>query len=300
MAGERILLVEDNPQNRRLAQFLLTIPRVCGLRGHHRRRGPRAGQGPSAGAHLDGSPTARDGWLCRDAVSEGGCRHRRHSSGGPDGLRHAGRPRQGVGGGLRRVHHETYRHQGIPGSCATVPGVGQASTEGKARAPAMRAALFLRRSTRIEPTGVGRRQLEDMYHVTAACTARTCRCPVQRSRKEGRTSMVTPQATILVVDDDAKNVRLLEVLLRPRGYAVVTAANGAEALQQVHQGRPDLILLDVMMPLVDGFEVCKLLKDHPVTRLIPVVMMTAPGRRGGSHQGHRSGADDFLTKPVQP
>src|SRR5215468_4605291 len=82
------------------------------------------------------------------------------------------------------------------------------------------------------------------------------------------------QATILVVDDDTKHVRLLEVLLRPRGYKVLTASNGAEALHQVHQERPDLILLDVMMPLVDGFEVCQLLKDNPTTRLIPVVMMT--------------------------
>jgi DNA-binding response OmpR family regulator len=110
--------------------------------------------------------------------------------------------------------------------------------------------------------------------------------------------MVRSQATILVVDDDAKNVRLMEVLLRPRGYAVVTAANGAEALQQVHRDPPDLILLDVMMPQVDGFEVCRLLKDSPATRLIPVVMMTALNGVEDRIKGIDAGADDFLTKPV--
>jgi DNA-binding response OmpR family regulator len=110
--------------------------------------------------------------------------------------------------------------------------------------------------------------------------------------------MVTSQATILVVDDDPKHLRLVEVLLRPRGYTVVTAANGAAALEQVHRAQPDLILLDVMMPLVDGFEVCKLLKDHPATRLIPVVMMTALGSVEDRIKGIDAGADDFLTKPV--
>ena len=74
--------------------------------------------------------------------------------------------------------------------------------------------------------------------------------------------MVKPQAKTLVVDDEAKNVKLLEALLLPRGYGVVCASNGEEALQQVQQERPDLILLDAMMPGMDGFEVCKILKDY--------------------------------------
>src|SRR5437764_1402653 len=111
--------------------------------------------------------------------------------------------------------------------------------------------------------------------------------------EKGVQPMVQSQATILVVDDDAKNVRLLEVLLRPRGYKVVTASNGAEALHAVHREPPDLILLDVMMPIVDGFEVCRLLKDNLETRLIPVVIMTALDCVEDRIKGIDAGADDF-------
>ncbi len=102
---------------------------------------------------------------------------------------------------------------------------------------------------------------------------------------------------ILIVDDEMKNVKLLEALLIPRGYVVVRAYNGEEALQQVQQEQPDLILLDVMMPLLDGFEVCKRLKGNEETRLIPVVIMTALGQVEDRIKGIEAGADDFLTKP---
>lgn len=110
--------------------------------------------------------------------------------------------------------------------------------------------------------------------------------------------MVTSQAKILVADDDTNHVRLLEMLLRPRGYAMVMASNGTEALHQVYREHPDLILLDMMTPLVDGLEVCKLLKDHPETRLIPVVIMTALDHVEDRIKGIEAGADYFLTKPV--
>ena len=110
--------------------------------------------------------------------------------------------------------------------------------------------------------------------------------------------MVESQAKILVVDDEVDNVRVLEALLLRRGYEVVKARNGAEALQQVEREQPDLILLDVMMPIMDGFEVCKILKDNPETRLIPVVIMTALGQVEDRVKGIEAGADDFLTKPV--
>lgn len=110
--------------------------------------------------------------------------------------------------------------------------------------------------------------------------------------------MNQPQAKILVVDDEEKNVKLLEAQLVPRGYAVVTAANGEEALQQVEAEQPDLVLLDVMMPVINGFEVCARLKNNPETRLLPIVMMTALGQVEDRIKGIEAGADDFLTKPV--
>src|SRR5215475_7933392 len=111
--------------------------------------------------------------------------------------------------------------------------------------------------------------------------------------------MAEPQARILVVDDEVRNVKLMEAILAPRGYTVITAYNGAEALQQVQWQRPDLILLDVMMPGMNGFEVCKILKDNADTRLIPVVIMTALGQVEDRIKGIEAGADDFLTKPVR-
>ena len=110
--------------------------------------------------------------------------------------------------------------------------------------------------------------------------------------------MAELQATILVVDDEARNVRLVEAILAPRGYTVITAYNGEEALRQVQSQRPDLILLDVMMPGMNGFEVCRSLKDNADTCLIPVVIMTALGQTEDRIKGIEAGADDFLTKPV--
>jgi adenylate cyclase len=110
--------------------------------------------------------------------------------------------------------------------------------------------------------------------------------------------MTKAQAKILVVDDEEKNVKLMEAILLPRGYEITKAYNGEEALQQVAKQVPDLILLDVMMPILNGFEVCKKLKDDPETRLIPVVIMTALGQVEDRVKGIEAGADDFLTKPV--
>ena len=110
--------------------------------------------------------------------------------------------------------------------------------------------------------------------------------------------MVEPLAEILVVDDEVKNVKLLEALLVPRGYAVIKTYRGEEALRYVEQQRPDIILLDVMMPGMSGFEVCQALKDNPETRLIPIVIMTALGEVEDRVKGITAGADDFLTKPV--
>ena len=105
-------------------------------------------------------------------------------------------------------------------------------------------------------------------------------------------------ARILVVDDVEANVRLLEAKLTAEYYEVATAYDGPTALAMAAQMLPDIILLDVMMPGMDGFEVCRRLKDDPLTRHIPVVLVTALDGRGDRITGLEAGADDFLTKPI--
>jgi DNA-binding response OmpR family regulator len=109
---------------------------------------------------------------------------------------------------------------------------------------------------------------------------------------------MSQRAKILIVDDEPFNVDYLEQELEDFGYDTVSATNGQEALEKVASEAPDLILLDVMMPLMDGFTVCRRLKDNEDTRLIPIVMMTALGSVEDRVKGIEAGADDFLTKPV--
>ena len=105
-------------------------------------------------------------------------------------------------------------------------------------------------------------------------------------------------ARILVVDDVEPNVRLLEAKLTLEYYEVLTATDGATALEIAAAERPDIILLDVMMPGMDGFETCRRLKADPVTKHIPVVLVTALDGREDKMKGLAVGADDFVTKPI--
>ena len=105
-------------------------------------------------------------------------------------------------------------------------------------------------------------------------------------------------STILVADDDQPNVRLVESILKSNGYAVLRAYDGDEALRKVAEERPDLLLLDVMMPNLSGFEVCRRLREHHETRLLPVIMITALNALEDKVQGLDLGADDFLSKPI--
>ncbi len=105
-------------------------------------------------------------------------------------------------------------------------------------------------------------------------------------------------ARILVVDDTPVNVKLLADVLTAKGYAVVTAASGAEALAKVEGERPDLVLLDVMMPGMSGYEVCQKLRESEATARLPVVMVTALDPAKERVKGIEAGADDFLTKPI--
>jgi two-component system, cell cycle response regulator len=105
-------------------------------------------------------------------------------------------------------------------------------------------------------------------------------------------------ARVLVVDDVPANVKLLEARLSAEYFDVVTAASGADALKICERAECDVVLLDVMMPDMDGFEVCQRLKSNPATHHIPVVMVTALDQPSDRVKGLQSGADDFLTKPV--
>ena len=109
---------------------------------------------------------------------------------------------------------------------------------------------------------------------------------------------MTAAATILVVDDTPQNVLLLADLLGSKGYAVATAASGAEALGRIASEPVDLVLLDVVMPQMSGYEVCQKIRANPATAVLPVIMVTAldPGQE--RVKGLDAGADDFLTKPI--
>ncbi len=105
---------------------------------------------------------------------------------------------------------------------------------------------------------------------------------------------------ILAVDDEKAIVRLVQVNLEREGYEVVTAYDGREALEKVASERPDLVVLDVMMPYMDGFEVLQQLKKDPNTRDIPVIMLTAKAQDADVFRGWQSGVDCYLTKPFNP
>ncbi len=102
---------------------------------------------------------------------------------------------------------------------------------------------------------------------------------------------------VLVVDDTPQNIRLLDAMLVPRGYAVVPAASGPEALALVVREAPDLVLCDILMPGMDGYEVCRRLRADPASRFLPVVMITASGEQE-KVKAIEAGADDFIVKPV--
>src|ERR1700733_10241398 len=105
-------------------------------------------------------------------------------------------------------------------------------------------------------------------------------------------------ARILVVDDIEANVRLLEAKLTAEYYDVITACDGPTALAVAASEHPDIVLLDVMMPGMDGFEVCRRLKEDPLPRHIPVVLVTALDGRSDRINGLEAGADEFLNKPI--
>ena len=105
---------------------------------------------------------------------------------------------------------------------------------------------------------------------------------------------------ILVVDDEINITQILEFSIGAEGYEVITAANGEEAIDKARREQPNLIILDVMMPRIDGYEACRILKSNPLTKNIPVVLLTAKGREIDRRLGYEVGATDYIIKPFSP
>jgi CheY-like chemotaxis protein len=105
---------------------------------------------------------------------------------------------------------------------------------------------------------------------------------------------------ILIVDDDLDTLRLVGLMLQHQGYRIIAANNGLQSLSMSQTDKPDLILLDIMMPDMDGYEVARKLRSDPATSTIPIIMFTAKTQVDDKVQGFEAGADDYLTKPTQP
>jgi len=123
---------------------------------------------------------------------------------------------------------------------------------------------------------------------------------LSRLDRLGENAMETTKPRILCVDDEPFNLDLLEALLVPRDYEVIRSTGGWDALTQVASQKVDLVLLDVMMPEIDGFEVCRRIKENEQHRSIPVVMITALATKQDRVTGIEAGADDYISKPIEP
>ncbi len=108
----------------------------------------------------------------------------------------------------------------------------------------------------------------------------------------------TPRPVLLIVDDEPLGLKSMASVFEGQGYELVLASSGAEAMQLVESGRPDVILLDVMMPGMNGLEACRQIRSHPGMAKIPILLVTALDDRQSRLDGFESGADDYITKPI--
>jgi DNA-binding response OmpR family regulator len=109
--------------------------------------------------------------------------------------------------------------------------------------------------------------------------------------------MMQTQAKILAVDDDSNNIAILEELLSNDHFDLKITSNGEQALQLARELQPDIILLDIMMPGMDGYEVCRRLREHPTLKETKILMLSARAMNSEKLKGYRAGADDYITKP---
>jgi DNA-binding response OmpR family regulator len=105
---------------------------------------------------------------------------------------------------------------------------------------------------------------------------------------------------ILIIEDDPATLRLVDYSLKQEGYQTITAANGLDGIRKALAEAPDLVILDVMLPGMDGFEICYRLRSEPATAQLPILMFSAKAQEIDKETGTRVGADDYLTKPSAP
>lgn len=105
---------------------------------------------------------------------------------------------------------------------------------------------------------------------------------------------------VLVVDDEIYILHILDFSLNAEGYEVITAEDGEQAIEKAQKEQPDLVVLDVMMPKIDGYEACRKMKQDPKMKDVPVILLTAKGRDIDRKLGLEVGADDYITKPFSP
>jgi DNA-binding response OmpR family regulator len=111
---------------------------------------------------------------------------------------------------------------------------------------------------------------------------------------------VITKPRVLIVDDDPAALRMIEYIFNRADYEVHLATNGPEALSKVNEAKPDLIILDVIMPDVTGLEVCQWLRAEPVSARLPIIMLSAKDQLEDKVNGFEAGADDYVSKPVEP
>jgi len=109
---------------------------------------------------------------------------------------------------------------------------------------------------------------------------------------------VSKKSKILVIDDDPDAVETMTAILETRDYEVVTALSGLEGITKAREEKPDLIIMDVMMPKLDGFTICKMIKDNEEIKNIPVILLTGKGLVGDVEKGFAAGASDYMIKPI--
>ena len=119
-------------------------------------------------------------------------------------------------------------------------------------------------------------------------------------RLAAETRLKMSKGKVLVVDDEVYILHILEFSLGAEGFEVITANNGELAVEKAKAEQPDLIVLDIMMPVLDGYETCRRLKARPETKGIPVVLLTAKGREADKRLGFEAGAVDYIMKPFSP